>query len=99
MRIRTADLLLTMETLYLLSYRGHIGARPRGQHRHAKIHGATGAGRTARFRGRPTPPEFVEPHEYAPELFVPDANAPRAGHERPLSLSKGLEEVGVLASR
>ena len=30
MRIRTADLLLTMETLYLLSYRGTPAPCPRG---------------------------------------------------------------------
>ena len=48
MRNRTADLLLTMETLCLLSYRGRAGSRP-GRHRPTKIHTAPRPGRIGKW--------------------------------------------------
>ena len=63
MRIRTADLLLTMETLYLLSYRGAgpTSEAPalRGRHRQTKIHGPALHRRTGSSRSDDGTPRFV----------------------------------------
>ena len=57
MRNRTADLLLTMETLCLLSYRGAACTAPvprqEAGHRRTKIHGSGGPRRTETNRDEP----------------------------------------------